>query len=373
MRAVSIIAALSFLTIVFYALDSNLKRFYIFDIEKLQELAKASIERHPNNVTSLMSDLNLALREEYGSQHVLPFSTDESKWIWSTHGSAMGAFIILHASVTEYLIFYGTPVFSSGHSGLHMADDYFTILSGYEKGYFPGQLEATTYLPGDVNHLPRGKTIHYAMDGWALELAQAGERSKRREEQPSNPPNPSLSQPFVDENDPYHSSHPLPRYTPRPISLYEKTLVFEGRRSISDQPIPQDEKLPLDSSHNAEDDAPQTSEDQDHTSDTSSTFSYPSSYGNTSTATGETLPPPYSLSSSRAPSRRSMSIYSFSTHGPGMHPADILGTSPPPLIAIPPPAFHRDSDARGTRRDLNDSRNGNDPFLPPTLPSYSQL
>ncbi|EFQ99652.1 C-8 sterol isomerase [Nannizzia gypsea CBS 118893] len=172
MRAISLIGTLSVLTVLVYWLDSNLSNFYIFKPSRLQELAKASIAKHPNNVTALMVDLNLALQEEYGSQHIETFTTEPEKWIWSNHGSAMGAFHILHASVTEYLIFYGTPIYSSGHSGLHLADDYFTILSGTEKAYRPGQLEATTYRPGDINHLPRGQSIHYAMDGWALELAQ---------------------------------------------------------------------------------------------------------------------------------------------------------------------------------------------------------
>jgi hypothetical protein len=88
----------------------------------------------------------------------------------------MGSFIILHASVTEYLIFYGSPLGSGGHSGLHLADDYFTILTGREQRYLAGELEATTYLPGDVNHLPRGESSHYTLEGWALELAQ-GKRS----------------------------------------------------------------------------------------------------------------------------------------------------------------------------------------------------
>lgn len=84
----------------------------------------------------------------------------------------MGSFIILHASLTEYLIFYGSPLGSGGHSGLHLADDYFTILSGHEKRYLAGELEGTTYEPGQTNHLPRGFSSHYTLDGWALELAQ---------------------------------------------------------------------------------------------------------------------------------------------------------------------------------------------------------
>lgn len=84
----------------------------------------------------------------------------------------MGSFIILHASITEYLIFYGSPLGSEGHSGLHFADDYFTILTGYEKRYLLGELEPTIYKPGETNHLPRGTSSHYALEGWALELAQ---------------------------------------------------------------------------------------------------------------------------------------------------------------------------------------------------------
>lgn len=84
----------------------------------------------------------------------------------------MGAMFIMHASITEYLIFYGTPLGSEGHSGVHLADDYFTILQGVEKRFLPGELEATEYHPGDMNWLPRGTGSQYTLNGWALELAQ---------------------------------------------------------------------------------------------------------------------------------------------------------------------------------------------------------
>ncbi|KAK2881783.1 hypothetical protein FQN49_000450 [Arthroderma sp. PD_2] len=184
--------------------------------------------------------------------------------------------------------------------------------------------------------------------------------------QPSQPSNYNRYQPFVDENDPYHSSQPLPRYTARPISIQEKTLAFSGRQSISDREYPRDEKSQLETTQGTYDQRSPAAAAEDDSSDASSQISFPSSLGNTSTATGETPPPPYSYCSSRAHSHRSMSI-SISVTNTGMTETDTSSIMTPSPIATPPPVFHRDHTG-GSRRSCEGRRSRDDP----TLPDYTR-
>ncbi|KAI5848008.1 ERG2/sigma1 receptor-like protein [Tricharina praecox] len=168
MRTLYIIGLL--VPLICYLMDSSLPKFYIFDPVKLQELSKESIAAGAGNATIVLHHLVDALQQEYGITHVNGIEKD--KWFFNNAGGAMGAMIILHASVTEYLILFGTPLGTEGHSGLHLAHDYFTILSGEQQRFKPGEIEPSVYRPGDQNYLPRGEATQYVLNGWALELAQ---------------------------------------------------------------------------------------------------------------------------------------------------------------------------------------------------------
>jgi len=88
----------------------------------------------------------------------------------------MGSMIVLHASITEYIIIFGTPLGTEGHTGrFPLTEDFFTIIHGEQWATLPNSFEKEVYVPGTQHYLPRGVAKQYKMpDGgcFALEYAR---------------------------------------------------------------------------------------------------------------------------------------------------------------------------------------------------------
>ncbi|KAI1342132.1 C-8 sterol isomerase [Xylariaceae sp. FL0016] len=165
--------ALGVLTPIYYLLERNLESFYIFQKEELHELAKRGIAQHGNDTRAITEYIVSELATTHSSA-VNPAWDVKEEWFFNNAGGAMGGMFVIHASITEYLIIFGTSIGTEGHTGRHTADDYFHILTGEQWAYTPGDFLPEVYPAGSVHHLHRGTVKQYKMpEGcFALEYAR---------------------------------------------------------------------------------------------------------------------------------------------------------------------------------------------------------
>ncbi|HEY2380631.1 MAG TPA: ERG2 family protein [Terriglobia bacterium] len=141
---------------------------YIFEPGILQQIARDALSKNP-----AMEDLVPSIVAELYKRYPGHINTTP-EWVFNNAGGAMGAMYILHASISEYVMIFGTPLGTEGHTGRFAADDYFIILNGEQWAFEPGQFAPEIYRPGDMHHLRRRQAKQYRMAGgcWALEYAR---------------------------------------------------------------------------------------------------------------------------------------------------------------------------------------------------------
>jgi C-8 sterol isomerase len=96
------------------------------------------------------------------------------KWILNSANGALGQLALLYGSLTEYVILFGSPVGTEGHSGRYLADVHDFMLDGEMWAYMEGETRKQIFKPGDAALLPRGKSKGYVLrdKGWMLEYAR---------------------------------------------------------------------------------------------------------------------------------------------------------------------------------------------------------
>jgi len=140
---------------------------HVLDPEVLHRIVKRRIGERA--IELVVEEIHADLRAEYGDYIVA-----KPEWVLNVAGGAMGHFMLLHSSITEYLMIFGTPIGTEGHTGRFFATDYFFILEGEQWAYSEGQLTRSVFKPGDKHVLPAGTAKGYRMPGQchALEYAR---------------------------------------------------------------------------------------------------------------------------------------------------------------------------------------------------------
>ncbi|XDA71950.1 hypothetical protein R6Z07F_002236 [Ovis aries] len=124
---------------------------FVFQHEEIAQLARqyAGLDHE-----LAFSRLIVELRRLHPG-HVLP--DEDLQWVFVNAGGWMGAMCLLHASLSEYVLLFGTALGSSGHSGRYWAEISDTIISGTFHQWREGTTKSEVFYPVTLsggNQLP---------------------------------------------------------------------------------------------------------------------------------------------------------------------------------------------------------------------------
>lgn len=141
---------------------------FVFQHEEIAQLARqyAGLDHE-----LAFSRLIVELRRLHPG-HVLP--DEELQWVFVNAGGWMGAMCLLHASLSEYVLLFGTALSSGGHSGRYWAEISDTIISGTFYQWREGTTKSEVFYPGEtVMHGPGEATaVEWGPNTWMVEYGR---------------------------------------------------------------------------------------------------------------------------------------------------------------------------------------------------------
>ncbi|XP_029693606.1 sigma non-opioid intracellular receptor 1 isoform X2 [Takifugu rubripes] len=104
--------------------------------------------------------------------HILP--DEELQWVFVNAGGWMGSMCLLHASLTEYLLLFGTAVDTGGHSGRYWAEISDTVISGTFRQWKEGTTKSDIFYPGDtiVHAVGEATSVQWSAGTWMVEYGR---------------------------------------------------------------------------------------------------------------------------------------------------------------------------------------------------------
>ena len=139
---------------------------YVFDPDIVHACSMQAIGKPKPEMFDVFAD---AMERHY------PGILDRGQpWLYSIAGGAMIQMKLYYASFNEYIMIWGTPIGSEGHSGRHRVGFWDTVLDGECWYYAEGEFERRVYRPGDRIYVGPGQAcgMNFTDGVWAVEYAR---------------------------------------------------------------------------------------------------------------------------------------------------------------------------------------------------------
>jgi hypothetical protein len=140
---------------------------YVFDPQVVHECAMVCLGK--STKPAMFAAFAEAMEQRYPGR----LNVDQP-WIFSNAGGAMIQMKVYYASITEYVMIWGTPIGSEGHSGRHAVGFWDTVIDGEMWYYGEGQFERREYRPGDRVYVGpnQSRGMNFTTGVWAVEYAR---------------------------------------------------------------------------------------------------------------------------------------------------------------------------------------------------------
>jgi C-8 sterol isomerase len=140
---------------------------YIFNPEQIHEIACKAVGLSPEEMTRVVTDeLDRAWPGRIATTN---------EWIFSLFGGTTSVLKVLYASITEYVILFGTPNGTTGFSGRFAMEIYDTVIAGEMCTFTEDQpLTRVITPPGEYARLGwfKSKGWGIAPESWMLEYGR---------------------------------------------------------------------------------------------------------------------------------------------------------------------------------------------------------
>jgi len=139
---------------------------FVFDPEILYEISKKGIGKPKEEMFEIVHQ---ELQRLYPN-HIWT----KRHWLWFNSGGWMGTMCFLHASLTEYVILFGAPNPTSGHSGRYPLEVSDFVMEGEYYTSYEFSTDANCYKAGDRSYLPSMRACNFCIrdHAWMLEYGR---------------------------------------------------------------------------------------------------------------------------------------------------------------------------------------------------------